>query len=430
MSTLETSSIGRQQALGSPLDRADGRLKIQGLATYAVEKSLDNLAYAVVVQSTIAYGRITAMHTERARQSPGVLAVYNHESGLTIHSAKTFGEGGAAAQAFLPLQDDKVLWNGQHIALVVAETLEQATEAAALIETEYEQQPPVVHPTHPNAKPETVDALTIDWGDAIPALAQAEVQVGGIYTTPREYNSPIEPHGCIAHWQNGSLTLWEPSQWPGGARQVVSEWMAIDHEKVRVISPFVGGGFGCKGGIQPHSALACVASRELNRPIKLALTRPQTFTAFGGRPRTHQQLALGANRDGLLQAIVHDSWNETALNDVHKEPCNSVTALMYASPNFLSHHKLIHLNTVNPSWMRAPGENPSAFALEVAMDELAWALKMDPLALRLKNYAEQDPQANIPGARASCARLINRAPTRLAGANVLLSHAACAKAAS
>lgn len=396
MSTLETSSIGRQQALGSPLDRADGRLKIQGLATYAVEKSLDNLAYAVVVQSTIAYGRITAMHTERARQSPGVLAVYNHESGLTIHSAKTFGEGGAAAQAFLPLQDDKVLWNGQHIALVVAETLEQATEAAALIETEYEQQPPVVHPTHPNAKPETVDALTIDWGDAIPALTQAEVQVGGIYTTPREYNSPIEPHGCIAHWQNGSLTLWEPSQWPGGARQVVSEWLAIDHDKVRVISPFVGGGFGCKGGIQPHSALACVASRELNRPIKLALTRPQTFTAFGGRPRTHQQLALGANRDGLLQAIVHDSWNETALNDVHKEPCNSVTALMYASPNFLSHHKLIHLNTVNPSWMRAPGENPSAFALEVAMDELAWALKRDPLALRLKNYAEQDPQANIP----------------------------------
>ncbi|WP_414148482.1 xanthine dehydrogenase family protein molybdopterin-binding subunit [Erwinia sp. BNK-24-b] len=396
MSMTEAQTATRKQALGSPLDRADGRLKIQGLATYAIEKSLENMAYAVVVQSTIPYGRIRSMNIERARQSPGVLAVYNHHSGLIIHPAKTFGQGGAAAQAFLPLQDDKVLWNGQHIALVVAETLEQATEAAALIETEYEQQAAIVHPDNPDARPETVDALTIEWGDAVPALAQAEVQIGGVYTTPREYNSPIEPHGCIAHWQDGSLTLWEPSQWVGGARQVVSEWMAIDREKVRVISPYVGGGFGCKGGIQPHSALACVAARELKRPVKLALTRPQTFTAFGGRPRTHQQLALGASRDGTLQSIVHDSWNETALNDVHKEPCNAVTPLMYASPNFLSHHKLIHLNTVNPSWMRAPGENPSAFALEVAMDELAWALKMDPLALRLKNYAEQDPQAKIP----------------------------------
>lgn len=396
MSMTEAQTATRKQALGSPLDRADGRLKIQGLATYAIEKSLENMAYAVVVQSTIPHGRIRSMNIERARQSPGVLAVYNHHSGLIIHPAKTFGQGGAAAQAFLPLQDDKVLWNGQHIALVVAETLEQATEAAALIETEYEQQAAIVHPDNPDAKPETVDALTIEWGDAVPALAQAEVQIGGVYTTPREYNSPIEPHGCIAHWQDGSLTLWEPSQWVGGARQVVSEWMAIDREKVRVISPYVGGGFGCKGGIQPHSALACVAARELKRPVKLALTRPQTFTAFGGRPRTHQQLALGASRDGTLQSIVHDSWNETALNDVHKEPCNAVTPLMYASPNFLSHHKLIHLNTVNPSWMRAPGENPSAFALEVAMDELAWALKMDPLALRLKNYAEQDPQAKIP----------------------------------
>jgi len=396
MSITEAQTATRKQALGSPLDRADGRLKIQGLATYAIEKSLENMAYAVVVQSTIPHGRIRSMNIERARQSPGVLAVYNHHSGLIIHPAKTFGQGGAAAQAFLPLQDDKVLWNGQHIALVVAETLEQATEAAALIETEYEQQAAIVHPDNPDARPETVDALTIEWGDAVPALAQAEVQIGGVYTTPREYNSPIEPHGCIAHWQDGSLTLWEPSQWVGGARQVVSEWMAIDREKVRVISPYVGGGFGCKGGIQPHSALACVAARELKRPVKLALTRPQTFTAFGGRPRTHQQLALGASRDGTLQSIVHDSWNETALNDVHKEPCNAVTPLMYASPNFLSHHKLIHLNTVNPSWMRAPGENPSAFALEVAMDELAWALKMDPLALRLKNYAEQDPQAKIP----------------------------------
>lgn len=400
MSTLETQPAAvendRFQGLGSRRDRADGTLKIQGLAQYAIEKSLENMAYAVVVQSTIPHGRIRHMDIAAAQQSPGVLAVWNHESGITINPAKTFSSGGAAAQAFIPLQDDRILWNGQHIALVVAETLEQATEAAALIITHYDASTPVINADHPDAKPESSDALAIHWGEAVPALARADVQVAGVYTTPREYNSPIEPHGCIAQWQNDEMTLWEPSQWVGGARQVVSEWMDIPFEKVRIISPYVGGGFGCKGGIQPHSALACIAARALNRPIKLALSRPQTFTAFGGRPRTHQQLALGANQEGQLQAIVHESWNETALEDTHTEPCNSVTPLMYASPHFLSHHKVVHLNTVNPGWMRAPGENPSTFALEVAMDELADALKMDPLTLRLKNYAEQDPQAGIP----------------------------------
>lgn len=399
MSTLDTKSNVDQhrfQGLGSRRDRADGQLKIQGLAHYAIEQSLEKLAYAVVVQSTVPHGRIRHMDIRAAQQAPGVLAVWNHETGILIHKAKTFSSGGAAAQAFIPLQDDRVLWNGQHIALVVAETLEQATEAAALIVTEYETETPIIHPDHPEAKPASSDALNIHWGEAVPALANAPVQVAGVYTTPREYNSPIEPHGCIAQWENGEMTLWEPSQWVGGARQVVSEWMGIPFENVRIISPYVGGGFGCKGGIQPHSALACVAARELQRPIKLALTRPQTFTAFGGRPRTHQQLALGATQTGELLSIVHESWNETALEDVHTEPCNSVTPLMYASPHFLSHHKVVHLNTVNPGWMRAPGENPSTFALEVAMDELAEALKMDPLALRLKNYAEQDPQAGIP----------------------------------
>lgn len=400
MSTFETRDDvplkESYQSLGRPLNRADGSLKVQGLAAYAIEKSLENMAYAVVVQSTIPAGRISRMDIDRARQAPGVLAVYNSQSGLKIHPAKTFSQGGAAAQTFVPLQDDRVLWNGQHIALVVAESLEEATEAAALIVTEYEPQAAAIHPDDPQAKPEAPEALTISWGNALPALAAADVQAGGVYTTPREYNSPIEPHGCIAHWQNGSITLWEPSQWVGGARQVVSEWMNIPHENVRIVSPYVGGGFGCKGGIQPHSALACAASRELHRPVKLALTRPQTFTSFGGRPRTHQQLVLGASKEGKLQSIVHESWNETALEDVHKEPCNSVTSLMYASPNFLSHHQLIHLNTVNPGWMRAPGENPSTFALEVAMDELAYALKMDPVTLRQINYAEEDPKAKIP----------------------------------
>lgn len=384
------------QGLGARRDRADGKLKVQGLARYAVDHPVENLCHAVVVQSTIAEGEIHHIDCEQARQMPGVLAVYSHESGLTIHPAATFASGGAAAQAFVPLQSPRVRWNGQHVALVVAETLEQAKAAAASIAIDYSTQPAIIHPDDARAEPKPVEDLNIEWGDAQQALQQASVTVSGTYTTPREYNLPIELHGCIADWRDGQLTLWEPSQWVGGARSVVAQWMGIDIEKVRVLSPFTGGGFGSKGGIQPHSALACAASRALGRPVKLVLTRGQTFTGFGGRPRTQQQLTLAADSAGKLQAILHESWNETAREDTHLEPCNSVTALMYATPNFYSRHRLVPVNTVNPGWMRAPGENPSSWALEVAMDELAYALKLDPLALRLRNYAEEDPQAKLP----------------------------------
>ena len=384
------------QGLGARRDRIDGKLKIQGLARYAVDHPVENLCHAVVVQSSIAEGEISHIDSETARQMPGVLAVYTHESGLTINPAATFASGGAAAQSFVPLQSPRVRWNGQHVALVVAETLEQAKAAAACVKIDYHTQPAIIHPTDPLAQPKPVEDLNVEWGDAQQALQQASVSISGTYTTPREYNLPIELHGCIADWRDGELTLWEPSQWVGGARSVVSQWMGIDIDKVRVLSPFTGGGFGSKGGIQPHSALACAASRALGRPVKLVLTRGQTFTGFGGRPRTRQQLTLAANSEGKLQAIIHESWNETAREDTHLEPCNSVTALMYAVPNFHSRHQLVPVNTVNPGWMRAPGENPSSWALEVAMDEMAWALKLDPLAFRLRNYAEEDPQANLP----------------------------------
>ena len=220
---------------------------------------MENLCHAIVVQSTIPEGEITHIDCDAARQMPGVLAVYTHESGLTIHPAATFASGGAAAQSFVPLQGPGVRWNGQHVALVVAETLEQAKAAAATIHIDYEVRPAIIHPDDPLAQPKPVGDLDIEWGDAQQALREASVTVSGVYTTPREYNLPIELHGCIADWRDGEITLWEPSQWVGGARSVVAQWMGIDIEKVRVLSPFTGGGFGSKGGIQPHSALACAA---------------------------------------------------------------------------------------------------------------------------------------------------------------------------
>ncbi|WP_159996502.1 xanthine dehydrogenase family protein molybdopterin-binding subunit [Roseomonas sp. 18066] len=383
-------------AVGSSLSRADGAVKVKGTARYAIEQPLARMAYGVLVQSTIPAGRIRAIDTAATRASPGVLAVYTHESGFRINRPKRDLEGGAATEVFVPLQDNLVRWNGQHIAIVVAESFEQATEAAALVTVAYEASEALLHPTDSRAHPQPMDAIKAEWGDAAAAFASAPVKVEGVYTTPREYNVPMEPHACVAAWEGDRLTVWEPSQWVGGARQVISEWMGLDIEKVRVVSPYVGGGFGSKIAPHPHVSLACIAARELGRPVKVSLTRPQTFTGLGGRPRTHQRLALGATRDGQLVSIVHEGWNETAIDDTHVEPTNSVTTLMYATPNLSSRHSIIPVNTVNPSWLRAPGENPSTYALETAMDELAHTLGMDPVALRLKNWADQDPKAKIP----------------------------------
>ncbi|GFM86815.1 hypothetical protein PSCICO_22140 [Pseudomonas cichorii] len=386
----------RNGSLGERASRQDGGLKVRGEARYAIEQAIEGMLYGVAVQSTIPAGRITAIDVSRAENAPGVIAIYTHLNPLAIQPATPFIKGGSATENFTPLQDDLVRWNGQHIALVVAQTFEQATEAANLVKVTYEQTTAIIDPDDARAKPQPVDDLQAKWGDAPAALAAAAVKIEGIYTTPREYNVPMEPHACIAHWDADKLTVYESSQWVGGARNVIAQWMGLEMAKVRVVSPFVGGGFGCKVAPHPHVAMACAASKVLGRPLKVSLTRPQTFTSFGGRPRTSQKLALGATPQGTLVSVVHEGWNETAIDDTHLEPSTSVTALMYATPNMLARHSIIPVNTVNPGWMRAPGENISTYALETAMDELAVELGLDPIELRLRNWASQDPKANVP----------------------------------
>jgi len=386
----------RNVALGARVSRAEGALKVAGQARYAIEQKLENMAFGVTVQSTQPAGRVVNIDTSAAKALPGVIDVYTPQNSLKINKPTVYSKGGGAVEEFTPLQDDVVRFNGMHIALVVAETLEQATEAAQLLKVEYETGNPIFDFNDVKASPVPIDALKTDWGDAASALASAEVKVDVTYSTPREYNAPMEPHACIASWQDGKITLWEPSQWVGGARSVVSEWLGIDIENVRVISPYVGGGFGCKVGPHPHVALACAASRQLQRPVKVALTRPQTFTGLGGRPATRQNLSIGATREGKIVSIVQEGWNETAIDEVHVEPCNNVTNIMYATPNLSSRHSVVPVHTVMPGWKRAPGENPSAYALESAIDELAYALKMDPIELRLANWANVDPQSKLP----------------------------------
>lgn len=386
----------RGPALGAPLSRAEGPLKVAGQARYAIEQQLENMAYGVTVQSTRPAGRIVSIDTSAAKALPGVVDVYTLHNPLKLNKPTVYSKGGGATEEFTPLQDDIVRFNGMHIALVVAETFEQATEAASLLKVEYEDAPPILDIHDPKAKPQLIDAMGAAWGNAATALAKAEVKIDVTYTTSREYNVPLEPHACIASWDNGKITVWEPSQWVGGARSVVSEWLGIPIENVRVISPYVGGGFGSKIGAHPHVGLACAASRQLGRPIKVSLTRPQTFTGLGGRPATRQTLAIGAGKDGKIVSIVHESWNETAIDEVHVEACNNVTKIMYATPNLASRLNVVPVHTVQPGWKRGPGENPSAYALESAMDELAYALNMDPITLRLANWADIDPSSKLP----------------------------------
>ncbi|KJF70198.1 xanthine dehydrogenase family protein molybdopterin-binding subunit [Agrobacterium arsenijevicii] len=382
--------------LGSRLSRAEGPLKVAGQARYAIEQKLENMAYGVTVQSTRPAGRIVNIDTSAAKAVRGVIDVYTFQNTLKINKPTVYSKGGGATEEFTPIQDDVVRFNGMHLALVVAETFEAATEAASLLKVEYEDGEAILDINDPKAKAMLIEPMGAAWGDAKAGLDSAEVKIDVTYTTSREYNVPMEPHATIASWDNGKITVWEPSQWVGGARSVVAEFLGIDIENVRVISPYVGGGFGSKIGAHPHVGLACAASRKLGRPVKVSLTRPQTFTGLGGRPATRQTLSIGASKDGKITSIVHESWNETAIDEVHVEACNNVTKIMYATPNFSTRLNVVPVNTVQPGWKRGPGENPSAYALESAIDELAYALSMDPVTLRLANWADVDPSNSMP----------------------------------
>ena len=391
-----TERVIERGGIGAGLSRAEGALKVTGAAPYAIEQALDRMAYGVAVQSTVPAGRIRTIDTAAAEAAPGVIAVYTPSNAPEIFPATPFMQGGGATEAFTPLQDDVVRYNGMHLAFVVAETFEEATEAAHLVTVDYEAEPFILNITDPKAAPQHVEAVDAIWGDADAAMETADVTVDAVYTTSRNYNSPMEPHACIASWADDLMTVWEPSQWVGGARNVISQWMGLPLEQVRVLSPYVGGAFGSKIAPHAHVAMACAASRALQRPVKCSLTRQQTFTGLGGRPASRQTLKIGATAEGKIVSVIQEGFNESAIDDFYIEPANTVTRLMYAVPNIRAHHSIVPIHATQPGWMRAPLETPSTFGLETAMDELSYKLGIDPVELRLRNWAEQDPSDNIP----------------------------------
>ena len=385
------SDSGRLEAVGGRLSRVDGPAKITGAAKYAFEQQLEGLVHAVLVGATIAAGKVSAIDSRAAETAPGVLAVLTPDTIMELKGASDWFGNPSPQPTYNPLARE-VSYSGQHIAAVVAETFEQAVAAAALLKVWYDETPAIVDLSDGKAGDGIpIDAMTKEWGDAQAAFAAAPVRICAAYNTPREFQAAMEPHGLIARWEGDKLTIWEPSQWFDGMARTYAEWFGVPFENVRLVSPYIGGGFGSKALALAHSAVAAAAAKMLGRPVKLVLNRPQNFTSYGGRAATRQTVAIGADRDGRIQSIVHRGVNETAVDGMWVEPLGSVTSIMYATPNFSSKQNVVRVNTVVPGAKRAPGENPSAFGIECAIDELAYELGIDPLEMRLINYAEQDP---------------------------------------
>lgn len=389
----------REPAVGKPLDRVDGRRKVTGTATFAADHRQDRAVHAVLVQSTIARGRIVAIDTAAASRAPGVLAVLTHENAPKLRKAAS-GEPG---EDRLPLADDLVHYAGQHVGLVVADTIERARHAASLVAVRYQREEPVLV-AQEDAAVDRPARLQRRRGDAAAALAaDGVVNLRQVYTTPVETHNPLEPSATVASWEGDRLTVADSTQAVMVTRDFLAETFGIPKSNVRVLCPFTGGAFGCKGSQWPHTVLAAMgamaapAAPGTLRPVQLNLTREQMFTSVGHRPPTVQTIALAARRDGALTAVSHDTLHPTSPTTRYIEDCGGSTSWrLYACENVAITHRVVRVNVGPPTAMRAPGENPGSFALESAMDELAHALGMDPLALRLKNHADRDPVDGKP----------------------------------
>jgi len=388
--------------IGTRVSRVDGWKKVTGTAQYAAEVVLGQMCHAVLVGSSKAAGNIRNINAQAAERAPGALLV------LTHLNCEGFGEmpndsmaGGSTSEKRAPLADARILHSGQYIAMVVAESMEQARHAASLLQIEYEEKPFAVamedapetrfNPPHFMGAP-----LTFERGDVKKGLAAADVTIDHTYVTATEHPCALEPHATVASWSGDKLTVYNATQWVMGDRTVLAAAFGLKPENVRVLNPYVGGTFGSKGSTGAHAILAALAARRLQRPVKIVLSRTQVLSNVGHRPQTEQRLEIGAMKDGKITAMRHHVTSHTALDDEFTEPATLSSRMLYHVENYAAEQQLIRLNVVRPSWMRAPGEAPGQYALESALDELSVELKMDPVELRRRNHATIDPQLGTP----------------------------------
>lgn len=397
-----------QPVIGAPLNRVDGTVKVTGKADYAADASAPGMAHGYLVLSTVARGSVRSMDTRAATEADGVLAVYSPFNPLKLHRIKATPDLSFAGQFWLPLQDEEVRYYGQIIGMVVAETYEQARYAASLIRTEYEPRPArtsftegvaaaVPPPVPVHYEDSEVDIVAEGFDSVDEALEPAPVKVSATYTQLPAVPLALEPHAVLASWEDGVATLRLGSQSPMGNAMTAAETLGTGIDGVRVLSPHVGGAFGGKLYIWPHPLLTAVAARELGRPVRTVLTQEQVFSVVGHRSAVMQTVVLGAERDGSLVALKHDAVSSMSLSGViYETAAHTTSRYTYKCPNIHVGQKIVPLDSPPTTWVRAPGETPGSFALESAMDELAAELGLDPIELRMRNYATVFPGRNVP----------------------------------
>ncbi|MER9239769.1 xanthine dehydrogenase family protein molybdopterin-binding subunit [Mesorhizobium sp. M0633] len=391
--------------IGRPIDRIDGPLKVTGGATYAYENELDGTAYSYILGASVAKGRIAEIDTAEAERAPAVLLVMTHRN------APAQPDFGPTVTPTVPevftrprpaLNSDRVRYYDEPVALVVAETFEAARAAAGLIRVRYDEEPGLYDlpgyiadayaPKRTNAGFETDSVV----GDFERAFATAPIKIDSTYGTPFEHHNPMEPHATLAAWSGNELTIRTSAQTLANFRAGVASTLRIPLERVRIVSPFIGGGFGSKLIAHADTILAALAAQVLQRPVKIALTRQQMFANAGHRAEMVQQVRLGADTDGRLTGIAHDVWSATSSFEEYCEQTAVFARSLYAAPNRLTRHRLVPLDINRGEWMRSPGEAPGMLAFECAMDELAERAGLDPIELRIRNEPAQDPERGVP----------------------------------
>ena len=395
--------------LGAPVSRVDGALKVQGKARFAAEVAMEGLAYAGLVHSTIARGRIAAIDTGAAEAAPGVGLVMTYKNAPRMKAPALFGTSPSAAGASsLPImQDASIHWNGQTVAVVLAETQEQADYAASLIEIRYEVEPAVTSFEMAKGRarrPESIlgEPAELEIGDAKAGLAGAATVVDHIYRTPRYNHNAIELHAATIVWEGDQLIIHDASQLVNATASTVAGVFGLKDHQVRVISPYVGGGFGGKC-LWDHQILGAAAAKLAGRPVRIVLSRESVFRLVGGRTTTEQRVALGANADGTLAALIHTGVAAMTTHNACPEQFTFPARHLYAAQNIHVAQEVADLDMLANTFMRAPGESVGTFALESAMDELAEALKIDPIELRRRIEPEKDPTS---GARFSSRNIV------------------------
>jgi xanthine dehydrogenase YagR molybdenum-binding subunit len=388
--------------VGKPISRIDGPLKTSGSARFAAEFPLDRMVYAALAFSTIAKGRIAELDTTEAEAAPGVAAVMTYRNAPRLNPPPVFMSAAKAAGGdTLPvMQSERISWNGEPVAVVLAETQEQADHARTLLRIRFEEDAALVDFGEAIARG-TQPAMFMgqplhnEAGDAETALAQASFKVDATFRTPRHNHNAIELHGVTVTWEGETLRIHDASQLVAHTSWSIAQMFGIDESKVVVTSPFVGGGFGGKC-LWQHQVLAAAASKLAGRPVRLALSREGVYRVVGGRSPTEQRLALGADANGKLTAIIHTGVTPKTNANAMTEPFIMATRNAYASETMLLDVRMVELDMLSNTFMRAPGESVGTAALECAMDELAEAIGIDPVELRLRNEPEKDPVSGLP----------------------------------